>query len=257
LPAGQAVFPGQQSAYVKTMQPAEHGIVVASYNIHRAVGMDGQRNVARIAAVIDLLDADIIALQEVEWGLPVHEAWLERFAERRGYGLIADANIVDHRGHFGNVLLCRYPVTGFDRIDLAVGRFEPRAAISARVDILGAEFHLLATHLGLRKRERREQSSRIAAVLAPREREPAILLGDLNDWQWRSRSIRPATVLFQKAPSPRSFPARQPLFALDRILFRGIADHPRVRAVVHPLTRMASDHLPVAARFRVPTGDRA
>jgi endonuclease/exonuclease/phosphatase family metal-dependent hydrolase len=57
--------------------------------------------------------------------------------------------------------------------------------------------------------------------------------------------------LFRKAPSPRSFPARRPLFGLDRILFRGIADHPRVRTVVHPLTRMASDHLPVVARFRV------
>lgn len=242
----------RQSAYVKAMQPGEHSVVVASYNIHRAVGMDGQRNAVRIAAVIDLLDADIVALQEVEWGLPAHEAWLERYAERRGYRLIADANIVDHRGHFGNVLLCRYPVAGFDRIDLAVGRFEPRAAISARVDILGTGFHVLATHLGLRRRERREQSTRIAAALSPQTSEPAILLGDLNDWQWRSRSIRPATSLFQKAPSPRSFPARRPLFALDRILFRGIADHPHVRAVVHPLTRMASDHLPVAARFHVP-----
>lgn len=232
------------------MLVSEHSIVVASYNIHRAVGMDGQRNTARIAAAIDLLDADIVALQEVEWGLPAHEAWLERYAERRGYRLIADANIVDHRGHFGNVLLCRCPVTDVDRIDLSVGRFEPRAAISAGVDIHGTAFRVLATHLGLRARERRAQSTRIAAYLSQQEAGPAILVGDLNEWRWRSRSIRPATALFRKAPSPRSFPARRPLFGLDRILFRGIADHPRVRTVVHPLTRMASDHLPVVARFR-------
>lgn len=234
------------------MQAVEHSVVVASYNIHRAVGMDGQRNTARIAAAIDLLDADIVALQEVEWGLPAHEAWLDHYAERRGYRLVADANIVDHRGHFGNVLLCRWPVSGIDRIDLAVGRFEPRAAISAAVDIHGTAYRVVATHLGLRKRERREQSMRIAAAFAHREGEPAILLGDLNDWQWRSRSIRPVTDLFATAPSPRSFPSGRPLFGLDRILFRGIADHPRVRTVIHPLTRMASDHLPVVARFRVP-----
>jgi endonuclease/exonuclease/phosphatase family metal-dependent hydrolase len=225
-------------------------VTVASYNIHRAVGMDGQRNAARVAAVIDHLDADIVALQEVEWGLASHEAWLEQYAERRGYTMIADPNIVDHRGHFGNVLLCRCPVTDVDRIDLSVGRFEPRAAIAARVDILGTEYRVLATHLGLRKRERREQSTRLAGYLSGQAPGPAILLGDLNDWQWRSRSIRPVTALFAQAPSPRSFPSRRPLFALDRILFRHIADHPRVRTEIHPLTRMASDHLPVRAWFR-------
>lgn len=213
--------------------------------------MDGQRNAARIAAVIDHLDADIVALQEVEWGLPAHEAWLERYAARRGYSLIADPNIIDHRGHFGNVLLCRFPVSAVDRIDLSVGRFEPRAAIAACVDIHGAAFRVLATHLGLRARERRQQSERIASYLSERGTGPAVLLGDLNEWRWRSRSIRPITGLFDKAPSPRSFPSRRPLFALDRILFRGIGDHPRVRVDARPLTQIASDHLPVSARFRV------
>jgi endonuclease/exonuclease/phosphatase family metal-dependent hydrolase len=237
------------------MVSRERGIVAASYNIHRAIGMDGQRNTARIAAVIDRLDADIVALQEVEWGLPAHEAWLETYAGRRGYRLVAGPNIVDHRGHFGNVLLSRCPVTAVERVDLSVGRFEPRAAIVARIDVLGTPFRVVATHLGLRARERRVQSGRIAAHLSPADETPAILLGDLNDWRWRSRSIRAVTDLFEKAPSPRSFPARRPLFALDRILFRGIAEHPRVRTETHPQARMASDHLPVLARFRVPVRD--
>lgn len=249
-----AGFPGAPGPYVRAMHPAEHSVVVASYNIHRAVGMDGLRNTARVAAAIDHLDADIVALQEVEWGLPAHEAWLERYAERRGYTLVADPNIVDHRGHFGNVLLSRCPVSAVDRIDLAVGRFEPRAAIAACIDILGTEHRVLATHLGLRRRERRAQSTRLADYLGQQQPGPAILLGDLNDWQWRSRSIRPVADLFATAPSPRSFPSGRPLFALDRILFRGIADHPQVRTVIHPLTRMASDHLPVSARFRPATG---
>ena len=81
-------FAERPSLYAKAMHPVDHSVVVAFYNIDRAVGMDGQRNAARVAAVIDLLDADIVALQEVEWGLPAHEAWLDRYAERRGYTLI-------------------------------------------------------------------------------------------------------------------------------------------------------------------------
>jgi endonuclease/exonuclease/phosphatase family metal-dependent hydrolase len=226
-------------------------VVVASYNIHRAVGMDGQRSAARIAAIVDHLDADIVALQEVEWGLPAHEAWLERYAERRGYTLVADANIEDHRGHFGNVLLSRCPVLESDRIDLTVGRFEPRAAIAVCIDVHGVPFRVVATHLGLRARERRQQCARIADYLGGHPTGPAILLGDLNEWRWRSRSIRPVTDLFDKAPSPRSFPSVRPVFALDRILFRMTAEHPLVRRGDHPLARLASDHLPVVARFRV------
>lgn len=233
------------------MTDLTHSITVASYNIHRAVGTDGQRSAARIAAAIDQLGADIVALQEVEWGHPVHEAWLERYAERRGYALISGPNIRDHRGHYGNVLLSRHPVSEADRIDLAVGRFEPRGAIAVGVDIAGVFHRVITTHLGLRARERREQSTRIARYLSERDAGPAILLGDLNEWRWGSRSIRPITDLFEKASSPRSFPSRRPLFALDRILFRMIEDRPLVRADRHPLTCLASDHLPVIARFRV------
>ena len=38
---------------------------VATYNIHRGRGLDGQTRVERIAAVLAGIDADVIALQEV------------------------------------------------------------------------------------------------------------------------------------------------------------------------------------------------
>ena len=233
------------------MLSVPHHLTVASYNVHRAVGMDGQRNTARITAVIDHLNADIVALQEVEWGLPAHEAWLETYAERRGYTVIADANIEDHRGHFGNVLLSRCPITATERLDLAVGRFEPRAAIAATVDIDGSPLLVLATHLGLRAGERRQQSDWIAEFLAKHAPDRVMLLGDLNEWRWSNRPIHSLLGLFEKAPTPRSFPSGRPLFALDRILFRGFEERPRVIADRSPLCRMASDHLPVSARLRL------
>lgn len=230
--------------------PASH-LTVASYNVHRAVGMDGLRNTARITAVIDHLNADIVALQEVEWGLPAHEAWLETYAERRGYTLVADPNIEDHRGRFGNVLLSRCPIVATERLDLAVGRFEPRAAIAASLAIGNAPVLVVATHLGLRAGERRRQAGWIARFVEEQDPARAILLGDLNEWRRSNRSIRVLLSLFEKAPSPRSFPSGRPLFALDRILFRGFEERPRVMAERSALCRMASDHLPVSARMRL------
>ena len=175
----------------------------------------------------------------------------ETFAARRGYELLIDANIEDHRGRFGNVLLSRHPVSHVDRIDLSVGRFEPRGAIAARIELFGLPHLVVATHLGLRVRERRRQTARIARYVNACEPLPSILLGDLNEWQWRSRSIRAIAALYEKAPSPRSFPSWRPVFALDRILFRQIGEHPIVRTHAGPLSRTASDHLPVVARLHL------
>ena len=38
---------------------------IASYNIHRCIGCAGQHNPQRVAQVLQSLNADIIALQEV------------------------------------------------------------------------------------------------------------------------------------------------------------------------------------------------
>ena len=41
------------------------GLKIATYNIHKCVGLDRRRSVDRIARVIRQIDADVIALQEV------------------------------------------------------------------------------------------------------------------------------------------------------------------------------------------------
>ena len=41
-------------------------ITVASYNIHKAVGLDRKRDPERILAILREVDADVIALQECD-----------------------------------------------------------------------------------------------------------------------------------------------------------------------------------------------
>ena len=45
--------------------PAAHEIVVATYNIHGCVGTDKRFDIGRIAAVIEEVGADVVAMQEV------------------------------------------------------------------------------------------------------------------------------------------------------------------------------------------------
>ena len=47
---------------------AAHGscITLASYNMHKAVGLDGRRDPHRVLKVLQEIDADIVALQEAD-----------------------------------------------------------------------------------------------------------------------------------------------------------------------------------------------
>lgn len=46
---------------------------------------------------------------------------------------------------------------------------------------------------------------------------PVTLLGELNEWFIYGRTLRRLVAHFYRARSPRTFPTRYPLFALDRI----------------------------------------
>lgn len=223
---------------------------VATYNIHRAVGIDGRRAPERIISVIREMDADILGLQEVEWQEtgPRAETQFEMLIHLPGYTAVAGPNIRDHRGHYGNVLLTRYPVRAVRRLDLGEPGAEPRGAIDADLDVAGHPLRVIVTHLGLRTRERHRQARKLREAILEIQGRPLVILGDLNDWLPRMPTLRPLTTLCARGPLPRSYPSRRPLFALDRILVRGlgVAEISRHRS---PLSRIASDHLPIVGKL--------
>ncbi|MEQ9640076.1 MAG: endonuclease/exonuclease/phosphatase family protein [Alphaproteobacteria bacterium] len=217
---------------------------LATYNIHRAVGADGARDPHRIARVIAALEADVIGLQEVDWDdVPSDGASpYEVLHHLPGYAAVDGPNLRDHRGHYGNLLLTRWPVRTLRRHDISVARREPRGVIDADLAGPDGDLRVLVTHLGLRPRERRAQVERIAALL---DDKPTLLLGDLNDWMPGAPSLRPLTG--RKLPGPASFPARLPLLALDRVVVLSGRFDPAISAHRGALARRASDHLPVVA----------
>jgi endonuclease/exonuclease/phosphatase family metal-dependent hydrolase len=228
-----------------------HVLALASYNIHRCFGTDRKYLPERIAEVIQALDADIVGLQEVDMRLLVDgRPQLEFLAETLRMNAIAGAAIQDHRGHFGNALLTRLPVDAVRRLDLSVRRFEPRGAIDSEMRFAGGALRVVATHLGLNAAERRLQVRYLLHALdgAPRG-APCIVVGDFNEWKPTGGALRALNRRFGPSVALRTFPSRFPLLPLDRIwVWPPPAAH-RVQVYATPLTRSASDHLPIRAEI--------
>ncbi len=116
------------------------------------------------------------------------------------------------------------------------------------MDLGEGEFRIIAAHLGLFRLSRVDQAGALLAAFMDLPPMPTILLGDFNEWRRHRRSSLGALEpTFGVAPSILSFPARPPIFALDRIL--GWPSSLIGDLAVHdtPLARQVCDHLPLAA----------
>ena len=223
---------------------------IASYNIHKCRGMDGRTRPDRILDVIRELDADLIALQEVDKRFGRKDGLLDPEAiwRKTGMRLLVQSDLPHGHGWHGNALLVRAEPKTYRRLRLRLPGFEPRGAIVAELDFGEGEFRVIAAHLGLLRLSRLDQAT--ALLKAHREMPPlpTILMGDFNEWRRRRRSaLSILEPTFGGDATPRSFPSRRPIFALDRILgslYGLITD-----LAVHksPLARLASDHLPLTA----------
>ena len=228
-------------------------VTVSSYNIHKGVGADGRRDVGRIAAVIAEIGADILALQEADLRFGTRAGLLDLDRLRRDLGLIAvpTESTGPSHGFHGNLLLVR---NGLVQVvhHLNLPGLEPRGALMVDLEIDGRPLRVVSAHLGLLARSRARQTAAIMDKLATLDNRPALLMGDLNEWRQGRSSLRHLAPGFVSAPPVKSFPARYPLFALDRMMACPQGELVGFQAHDTPLARIASDHLPVKARLRLP-----
>jgi endonuclease/exonuclease/phosphatase family metal-dependent hydrolase len=236
-------------------------IKIATYNVHKCVGMDRRRSVDRVARVIAEINADVIALQEVvSKASPRHDRdhdhdQAHALARKLGLTLVMGPAIRDHGGSYGNVVLTRLPVVGHQNFDISHSRREPRACMRVDLEVPGGVVHFYNTHLGTSYAERCEQSRLLARpeiLLGSHPEQPQVLVGDFNDWfqGQASRLLGDHMHDITRRMRP-TYPSWLPLLRLDRVY---VNDHVRCRHVgMHgtPLARIASDHAPVVATLDV------
>lgn len=222
-------------------------IAFATYNLHACIGTDGAFDPDRSIKVINELDADVLALQEVEHH-PVGDLdLLDYLAAKTGYTAIAGPNLLRETRHYGNALLTRLPPGVVQRIDLSFTGREPRGALDVSCVIDGQRLQVVATHLGLNPAERRQQVRQLLTHLESSSADITVLMGDINEWFLWGRPLRWLRAHFQSTARHATFPTRWPLLALDHIWVS-----PRSRLIsldVHrsKVARVASDHLPLKA----------
>ena len=163
---------------------------VASYNIHKCRGTDGAVRPERIIEVLGEIDADLVALQEVDRRFGLKSRLLDPEAIERATGmhLLVQSDIPETLGWHGNALLVRGKPRSYRRSRLKLPGFEPRGAIVAELDLGEGEFRVIAAHLGLFRRSRIDQAGAILAAFNELPPLQTILLGDLNEWRQRRGS---------------------------------------------------------------------
>jgi endonuclease/exonuclease/phosphatase family metal-dependent hydrolase len=225
---------------------------IATFNLLHGRSVEDRRVVPeRLSAAVETLDADVLALQEVDRNQPrSHRADLTALAaeamgakEARfvaavagtpgGDWAVATGDEPADAPGYGVALLTRYPVISWDVVRLTAARAglpmwlpgthrpilvrdEPRVAVTAVVDGPAGPFTVCTTHLSFVPGWNRRQLRHVMAALVGTP-EPLVLLGDLNMLRGpaaRVSGLRPLAAV-------RTFPVHRPLRQLDHVLVRG------------------------------------
>ncbi|GAA4455156.1 endonuclease/exonuclease/phosphatase family protein [Novipirellula rosea] len=201
---------------------------ILSYNIHHGEGIDGKLDLQRIANVILSVNPDLVALQEVDQNALRSESVDQpsELARLTKMHAAFGANIPLQGGHYGNVVLSRFPIRKHANHLLPnIANGEQRGYIEATIEIPGAAdpVVLMATHLDHRRdeRERLESANAINAKAKKQSQQIALLAGDMNAVPSSDTMQRLGAVWTSVSDTPMpTIPVTTPARQIDFILYR-------------------------------------
>lgn len=239
---------------------------ILTYNVHRCVGVDRRLDVDRIAAVIAEHEPDIVCLQELDVGRArtggVDQA--QAIADRLSMSVRFHAAMRIEAEEYGDAILTRWPErlvrSGALPTIKGIPGLEPRGALWVKIAIEGVELNVINTHLGLVPREQQLQAAALVGkdwAGHPECTAPTLLAGDFN----ATSITRPYRMIAARledcqrqlglSPSVKTFPSGFAAIRIDHVFVTPDVRVTAAKAPFSPLTRMASDHLPLVVDFDV------
>ncbi len=234
-------------------------IRIATYNIHKCRGMDRRVDPDRVARVINSLDADVIALQEVlheeSDGSPGDQ--LRRLVALTGYRW-SFGETRAHRGSpYGNATLSRFPIVLERNYDITWRHRERRGCLRTDIQLPSGDLlHVFNVHLGTSYFERPHQARTLMEDALARSSQlggPRVVVGDFNEW---TRGVA-STLMASEFDSVDArlmrptYPGVFPIFRLDHFYFDKHLKLERFTIRRDRLSKLASDHLPIVGDFRI------
>lgn len=223
---------------------------ILCYNIHGGYDLKGARDLKRIHTLLEEHKIDIAVFQEVETrpsrGGTADDIAVIAGVERPHH--LAGLTMQEEGGWYGNLIVSRYPIIRGVTHDLVTAaRLEPRSAIDALIETPKGLLRIIGTHLSLLASVRWQEVQKLlqlASAVEAHEKNPMLLMGDVNEWRGGARLLKHLDDTFVSLPVARTFPACFPLFHLDRVWAHNV---PNVTAqrLRTPVTRRLSDHLPI------------
>lgn len=247
-----------QSVPVRSALPGT--IRLLTYNIRKGKGASGRapQDVAPLAKAVAAQHADVVLCQEVFHCARTGASQSGHLGEVLGFSHYYGANKHRAIGHHGNTTFTRFEVEHFENHDLSTNSVERRGALYARILVAHRPLHVFNVHLGLNEGQRKTQIGRIADLVHSHcaQGEPVVLAGDFNDWRRAlidpiCRELGFTDILADRpAHEIRTYHARRPMLALDRIYVRDLRPGHASRLHGEPWSEL-SDHLPLVAELHV------
>lgn len=222
--------------------------------------MDRRINVERITEVIEALDADVVAVQEILRGDGSRVSDQVAFVARTlGYHFAFGQNRTLYGAPYGNATFSRLPIAYRQNYDITWRARERRGCL--RTDLRtpgGVLLHVYNVHFSTRFFARPYQARRLLSADVLRHSTlsgPRVVLGDFNEWT-RGIATRLMGSEFESVDMRllgrrRTYPGLFPVLHLDHFYY----DHAlRMRSFRLHRTRrslVASDHLPLVAEFEI------
>ncbi len=263
---------GRASLTARPMSAPASGFTfrVLTVNIHKGFTFFNRKFMLHeLRDAVRSVASDVVFLQEVHGTHTKHSTRHTNWPVAPHYEFLADAiwpqfaygrNAIYPHGDHGNALLSKFPIVRYENRDVSVLGREKRGLLHCvlRIPQRTLDVHAICVHLGLKERHRDEQLEHLCHVVrteVPSD-APLVVAGDFNDWRRRAHRVldrcaglREVFVHADGRPA-KTFPARWPLFSLDRIYVRNAAVHAPVVLPRHPWSRL-SDHAPLAAEIEL------
>ncbi|MEP9378811.1 endonuclease/exonuclease/phosphatase family protein [Aquabacter sp. CN5-332] len=239
---------------------------VVTYNVRRCYGLDGRYSPERIAEVLTEIQADVVALQELDVKRVrsggIDQALAIASALRMNLHFHPAVRVVEEL--YGDAILSALPLRLVKAGPLpGTGgplRIEPRGALWVEASLPGAQVQIINTHFGLLSRERLIQARAMLGpdwLGHPACTGPVVLLGDLNSrpsslaYRHLAARLEDAQRSGGRRPLP-TFPTRWPVLRIDHVFVGGGIEVENVRTLRGGIARRASDHVPLCVDLAVP-----